>query len=258
MKKARYLLAGYLCLSSLALADTVIAPSPRAIMDGENKTVAIYGNSYTHYNNNVNTRLRDLARSLLPEGGKGYTYRGITISTGHLGWHIPNLQFQNGLQKWDVVVFQGNSTETISKKAATREYFTQSAIAMADIAHKANEKVVWFMTWASKNKPEQTDKLEKAYLDIARQTHGYVAPVGLAFARAVEQHPEINLYHSDGNHPSLAGTYLTACVLFATLYNHSPVGGALPVDSDMTERTARALQQTAWDTVVAFREQKSS
>lgn len=94
---------------------------------------------------------------------------------------------------------------------------------MAEIAHKANEKVVWFMTWASKNKPELTDKLEKAYLDIARQTHGYVAPVGLAFARAVEQHPEINLYHSD-----------------------------------MTERTARALQQTAWDSVVAFREQKSS
>lgn len=157
-----------------------------------------------------------------------------------------------------MIVFQGNSTEAISKRAATREYFTQSVITMADIAHKANEKVVWFMTWASKNKPEQTDKLEKAYLDIARQTHGYVAPVGLAFARAVEQHPEINLYHSDGNHPSLAGTYLTACVLFATLYHHSPVGGALPVDGDMTERTARALQQTAWDTVVAFREQKSS
>ncbi|MEF3100285.1 hypothetical protein [Raoultella terrigena] len=41
---------------------------------------------------------------------------------------------------------------------------------MAEIAHKANEKAVWFMAWASKNKPEQTDKLEKAYLAIARQT----------------------------------------------------------------------------------------
>lgn len=256
MKKARYLLAGCLCLSTLAQAETVIAPTPWSTMSGANKTVAIYGNSYTHYNNNVNTRLRDLARSLLPDRGKGYAYRGITISTGHLGWHIPNLEFQNGLQKWDVVVFQGNSTEAITKKAATREDFKQSAIKMADMAHKANEKVVWFMTWASKNKPEQTDKLEKAYLDIARQTQGYVAPVGLAFARAIAQHPEINLYHSDGNHPSLAGTYLTACVLFATLYNKSPIGGALPVDSDMNEQTARALQQTAWDTVIAFRQQK--
>ena len=70
---------------------------------------------------------------------------------------------------------------------------------------------------------------------------------------AIKAHPEINLYHSDGSHPSLAGTYLAACVLFATLYDHSPVGGALPVDSDMTEQTARALQQVAWDTVTAFR-----
>ncbi|MEK0246860.1 DUF4886 domain-containing protein [Raoultella sp. BAC10a-01-01] len=256
MKKTLYFLAGYLCLTTIAHADTIRATSPQEVMSGANKTVALYGNSYTHYNNNVNTRLRDLARSLLPENAEGYSYRGITISTGHLGWHIPNLEFQNTLQKWDVVVFQGNSTEAISKKATTREYFTQSAIKMADIAHKANEKVVWFMTWASKNKPEQTEKLEKAYLDIAHQTNGYVAPVGLAFAKSLQRNPEINLYHSDGNHPSLAGTYLTACVLFATLYNKSPVGGALPVDSAMNEKTARALQQTAWDVVVNFRQKQ--
>ncbi|MEF3109999.1 hypothetical protein QFI91_13000 [Raoultella sp. WB_B2P2-3] len=256
MKKTLYFLAGYLCLATVAHADNIIASSPQATMSGANKTVALYGNSYTHYNNNVNTRLRDLARSLLPKSAEDYSYRGITISTGHLGWHIPNLVFQNTLQKWDVVVFQGNSTEAISKKSATREYFTESAKKMADIAHKDNEKVVWFMTWASKDKPEQTEKLEKAYLDIARQTNGYVAPVGLAFAKSLQRNPEINLYHSDGNHPSLAGTYLTACVLFATLYNKSPVGGALPVDSTMNEQTAHALQQTAWDTVIAFRQQK--
>ncbi len=29
-----------------------------------------------------------------------------------------------------------------------------------------------FMTWASKDKPEQTEKLEKAYLNIASKTGG--------------------------------------------------------------------------------------
>ncbi|NIF32390.1 hypothetical protein F3J29_09590 [Enterobacter sp. Cy-643] len=255
MKKALYLLASCLCMTTFVHAETIIAPSPQAVISGPSKTVALYGNSYTHYNNNLNTRLRDLARSLLPDGGKGYAWRGITISSGHLGWHIPNLAFQNNLQPWDTVIFQGNSTETISAKAATRASFTESAIKMAAMAHKANEKVVWFMTWARKDKPEQTEKLKRAYLDIARQTGGYVAPVGLAFAASLQQHPEINLYHSDGNHPSLAGSYLAACVLFATLYNQSPVGGALPVDSDMKEPTARALQQTAWEVVTAFRQQ---
>ncbi|MCN6072344.1 hypothetical protein MLS66_24565 [Escherichia coli] len=252
MKKIMLLLAG-LTLMVDAQADTIIAAKPQDKLSGVNKSIALYGNSYTHYNNNINTRLRDLSRSLLPNGAKDYMFRGITISSGRLGWHLPNLEFQNTLQKWDVVIFQGNSTEPFSAKKDSRHYFTESAVKMADMAHKEGSRVVYFMTWASKDKPEQTEKLEKAYLNIASKTGGYVAPVGLAFSNAIKTHPEINLYHSDGNHPSLAGTYLAASVLFATLYDQSPIGGALPADSDMTEQTAKALQQVAWDTVQEFR-----
>lgn len=99
-----------------AQADTIIAAKPQDKLSGVNKSIALYGNSYTHYNNNINTRLRDLSRSLLPNGAKDYMFRGITISSGRLGWHLPNLEFQNTLQKWDVVIFQGNSTEPFSAK----------------------------------------------------------------------------------------------------------------------------------------------
>lgn len=255
MKRSLLVIISLLTFTVCAQESTIIADKPQDKLYGENKTVALYGNSYTHYNNNVNTRLRDLTRSLLPEGAKDYAFRGITISSGRLGWNIPNLAFQNTLQKWDVVVLQGNSTEPISADDETRRYFTDSATQMAASAHKAGSKVVFFMTWAEKNKPEQTDKLEKAYLSIAQKTGSFMAPVGLAFRQSMKLHPDINLYHSDGNHPSLAGTYLTACVLFATLYGDSPVGGALPVDSDMSEQTAKTLQQVAWDTVTTFRAQ---
>lgn len=247
------LLISLMCLSSTqTFADTLIAPTANAKMSGNNKVVALYGNSFTHYNNNLNTRLRDLTRSLLSNKAKGYSYRGITISSGQLGWHKQNLIFQNSLKHWDVVVFQGNSMEPISKKKGSKEYFQKSAKEMADIAHKADSKVVYLMTWAPKAKPELTQKLANAYVDIATQTGGYVAPVGLAFANTLQQYPEINLYHSDGKHPSLAGTYLAASVFFATLYNKSPVGGALPVDSDMTPETAEKLQIIAWETVQNF------
>ncbi len=247
------LLTAAIAMSSFAVnANTLIAPSPTSKMDGENKVVAIYGNSYTHYNNNLNTRLRDLTRSLLPDNAKGYSYRGLTISSGRLGWHEPNLRFQNSLKKWDVVVFQGNSMEPITKKASSREYFEQSAKTMAKVAHDAGSKVVYFMTWAQKARPEQTKPLLNAYLDIAKETGGYVAPVGLAFEQSIKQHPEIDLYHSDGKHPSLEGTYLAASVFFATLYNQSPVGGAVPVDTTMSPETAKKLQTIAWDTVQQF------
>lgn len=235
-----------------ANADALMAPHPYAKIDGENKVVALYGNSFTHYNNNLNTRLRDLTRSLLNNNAKGYSFRGITISSGRLGWHLPNLEFQNSLQHWDVVVFQGNSTEPISANDETKSYFVASAQKMTKIAHQAGSKVVYFMTWANRDKPEDTQKLAEAYIDIAEKTGGYVAPIGLAFANTMKAHPDINLYHSDGSHPSLEGTYLSACVLFSVLYNQSPVGGALPVDSKMTAETAAILQKSAWETVLMF------
>ncbi|UMM06934.1 hypothetical protein MKR81_27635 (plasmid) [Vibrio campbellii] len=251
------LLATAIALSSFAVhADTVIAPSSTTKMDGDNKVVAIYGNSYTHYNNNLNTRLRDLTRSLLPNNAKGYSYRGITISSGRLGWHEPNLRFQNTLKDWDVVVFQSNSMEPITKKASSRDYFEKSAKTMSKIAHDAGSKVVYFMTWAQQSRPEQTSALANAYQDIAKKTGGYVAPVGLAFEQSINQYPEINLYHSDGKHPSLEGTYLAASVFFATLYNKSPVGGATPIDTDMSPETAKKLQTIAWETVQRFQDNK--
>ncbi|WP_319498261.1 DUF4886 domain-containing protein [uncultured Cohaesibacter sp.] len=243
-------------LASTALAaDTVLAPSPEATMGEHAKVIALYGNSYTHYNNNLNTRLRDLTRSLLPDNAKGYSFRGITISSATLGWHLPNLEFQNGLKHWDAVIFQGNSTEPISSKQEVRQAFDASATQMSKIAHESGSRVIYFMTWAAKDKPEQTEELEKAYYDVAAKTGGHMAPVGLAFANARETHPEIELYFVDGKHPSLAGTYLAACVFFATLYDQSPIGGAIPIGSDMSADVAQALQAVAWDTVKAFRKQ---
>ncbi|SDK32173.1 SGNH/GDSL hydrolase family protein [Aliiruegeria lutimaris] len=235
------------------ISEEVAAAAPNAAFVGDAKVVAIYGNSYTHYNNNLNTRLRDLTRSLLPNNAKGYSYRGLSISSARLGWHLPNLRFQNEQKHWDAVIFQGNSIEQIHQKPEARAYFTESATEMARIAHDAGSSVVYFMTWARKANPEQTEALARAYVEIAEKTGGYVAPVGLAFARAMQEHPEIELYFVDGKHPSLEGTYLAACVFFATLYIQSPVGGDVPIGSDMSKETAAKLQAIAWETVQAFR-----
>jgi hypothetical protein len=54
-------------------------------------------------------------------------------------------------------------------------------------------------------------------------------------------HPD--LYDADGSHPSIAGSYLAACVLFATLFGESPagIGGEVPALS----RSAIELLQRA-------------
>jgi len=66
-------------------------------------------------------------------------------------------------------------------------------------------------------------------------------------SRALARQPELNLYAADKRHPSLAGTYLAACTVFAALTGRSPVGNSYLAGIDAP--TAQFLQTMAWQTV---------
>jgi len=67
--------------------------------------------------------------------------------------------------------------------------------------------------------------------------------VGLAWQRAVGQRPGIALWDSDGSHPAPAGSYLAACVFYATLFGESPAG--LNYHADLSPDEAQFLQAVA-------------
>ena len=75
---------------------------------------------------------------------------------------------------------------------------------------------------------------------------------GLAFAEAIKQDPKLELYRADKTHPSPEGTYLEACVVFASMYHRSPVGLNFFGIEKVDEKTARFLQNVAWDTVCEY------
>jgi hypothetical protein len=82
----------------------------------------------------------------------------------------------------------------------------------------------------------------------AALTGATVAHVGEAWAafRATESvtpPARSALFQNDGSHPSPEGTYLAACVFYATLYGKSPVG--LPAEGIPAAR-AKELQALAW------------
>jgi hypothetical protein len=92
--------------------------------------------------------------------------------------------------------------------------------------------------------------LAEAYTIAGNANNALVIPAGLAFARAVSKQPELNLYAPDKRHPSLAGTYLATCVVFAALTGRSPVGSSYLANIDA--QTASFLQNVAWDTVQEY------
>ena len=70
-----------------------------------------------------------------------------------------------------------------------------------------------------------------------------VSPVGAAWKYVRDNHPSIDLYTSDGSHPSIFGSYLAACVHYATIYRTSPIGTSFT--SSISQSDANILQQAA-------------
>jgi hypothetical protein len=117
----------------------------------------------------------------------------------------------------------------------------------SDTLRKHDAVPVFFISWAYADKPEMTAQLAKAYARAGNENGVFVIPVRLAFARSKQQHPELNLYAADRRHPSLAGTYLAACALYASLFKKSPVD--LQYTAGLSDASAKLLQLAAWETV---------
>jgi hypothetical protein len=99
-------------------------------------------------------------------------------------------------------------------------------------------KMIFLMPWAFEDGltwiSGQTDTFFDMQLKIYETTIkwsdeiGFItAPVGWAWrAVMLEQPPLHYLFQSDWNHPSVRGSYLTACVLYATAYCTSIIGNS--------------------------------
>ena len=108
-----------------------------------------------------------------------------------------------------------------------------------------------FMTWAYTDRPEMTPQLDEAYSRLGKELDAEVAPVGLAFERVTRERPSLKLRTDDKRHPSLAGTYLAACVFYAALQDRSPEG--IDYSAGLEPEVASYLQKAAWEVVQYYR-----
>jgi hypothetical protein len=131
-----------------------------------------------------------------------------------------------------------------------QQIFHQTVKKDAEILKRAGVRPILFMSWAYKDKPEMTAQLAEQYTKAGNEVDALVIPAGLAFAKAMAQRPALELYAPDKRHPSLAGTYLAACAVYASLFRKSPEG--LSYTAGLDGATAKFLQATAWDAVRGY------
>lgn len=210
--------------------------------------VLFIGNSYT-YCNNLPVMLRDLSRT----AGKTIDTASVTSSGKALTWHWYNPESLDTIAQggWDFVVLQDQSLRAIEEPEKLRS----AAIRLAGRIGEVNATPVLYVTWARQHIPEMQNAITETYRCVAQEINAKLAPVGPAWRMALAATPELSLHVKDRSHPSILGTYLTACVFYGTLFDEIPVGlsNKFPLSNNVTgvidKNVAIALQKTAWASI---------
>ena len=264
----RFNLRAWLMLAAaLLLAACASKPMPPAKSVEPVKTALWVGNSFFYYNNSMHGHVGQLIAAADP-GTKGYRATSVTISGSGINWHDleshfkpggvgsysfdagNNVVFNSFTKPFDVVIMMDCSQCPIHPQLS--KFFTEYAAKNSAIARSHGAEPVFFMSWAYADKPEMTEQLAAAYLKAGADNRARVVPAGLAFANSIAKRPDINLYVADKRHPTLAGTYLAACTVMATVYGFSPVGNKYT--AGLPAEVAEHLQNVAWETVKGFKQ----
>jgi hypothetical protein len=196
-------------------------PEPQ---EGDIKVLFI-GNSLTSYNQQPS-----MFSGMAKAAGKQVFVEQATVSGADLDNLSRNTSVLNLIKKykWDYVILQGSDFSI-----AFQEYHfvILPGIETLRDSIKANNiqtDVIFFMNWANKegnywhstfySYDDFQTRIYDGTLQLADDLKFMIAPVGWAWKSVRDQYPDIELYASDDVHPSLAGSYLGACVYFAMIF----------------------------------------
>lgn len=204
-------------------------------------SVLFIGNSYV-YVNDLPTMFNNLTTSLGDEVTVDSKTNGGYTFSNHLNDPLTHTKIKS--KPWDYVIIQGQSQEPSFPTSQVNTQSLPAANALADSVYenKYCSQVMYFMTWGRQNGDPQWDsintfdkmnlRLRDAYVRISDSAQACVAPVGIAWKYVRDNHPTINLYTSDGSHPSVEGTYLAACTFYASVFRKDPSGTAYTAGLD--------------------------
>jgi hypothetical protein len=234
-------------ISSVSCADTT--------------RVLFIGNSYTDVND-----LPSIFKALSESGGKN-VYAEMQAPGGYtLENHLNRISTIDAIKRgiWNFVVLQEQSQTPVIEYLRNNSMYP-SAVKLDSIIklYNPNAVTVFYMTWGRKNGGQQCidtscspvfinyfhmqDSLKSSYTKISNLLSALLSPAGEAWRTAILLKPYVNLWELDESHPTLDGSYLTACVFYAKIFNQSPAG--LNYNAGLPDSSAAFYRQCAWQTV---------
>lgn len=223
---------------------------------GQIKKVLFVGNSYT-YANDLPLILSKLARSAgdsvyyASSTAGGQTLQGHSASSATIG------MMQQG--SWDYVVLQEQSQRpSFPMSQVSVEVFPYAKILCDTFRYYNNcSTPMFFMTWGRQNGDQgncaswppvctyegMDSLLNLRYRMMADSNEALVSPVGAVWHYLRDNYPTMNLYSSDGSHPSLLGSYAAACTFYSLVFKKSPL--LISTDYGLSDSDASNIRNAA-------------
>ncbi len=184
---------------------------------------------------------------------------GYTLDQ-HSADSISRTKILNG--GWDYIILQDQS-----QIPAFQNYFSQGAISLCLLTRESNPcaRPMFYMTWGRQNGDASNcavwppvctydgmdSLLRNSYHDMALFNKAELSPVGEVWNYIRSNNPNINLYQSDGSHPSEAGSYLAACTFYTALFKRDVITASFDytLDSQNAAIVRAAVSEVFFDSL---------
>lgn len=235
-----------LALLVLAVATGAASCGSTAAEPAPDPTLRILfiGNSLT-YANDLPGLVEHLARS--------DPSRDVEVSSVAFGdfsledhWNRGDAQRAIAGARWDFVVMQQGPSALPDSRVLLVDYVTR----FAGEIRKVGGRPAIYMVWPPMARESEWGEVTASYAAAAQAVNGLLLPAGEALRTLRADHPEIPLFEADQFHPSPAGSYEAALVIYARAAGVSPVGlTILAGGSPLPPAQVAALEATAAQTI---------
>ena len=250
-----------LVFSTLVWGQSVPAPVVKKSPVEMPQRVLFVGSSIMYYAGALQTHTHRLGAAATPPLALREGFKSVHITTGALH-HYP-LEYYvtpgnlGGKEPFQLVVLGGNFRDVLTD--AGRALYRKTVIDFDAIIKKRGGHTVLYwlpphgQPGSSLTPAEHGRRLEEMTLSVANEVGAFVIPVGLAFREAYRQRPAIKLQMGyDDYHPTVAGQYLAAAVVYGSLYGRSTVGNPYDYFGAIDKDTREFVQKVADETVRKF------
>ena len=222
--------------------------------------VLFVGNSYIYTNN-----LPQMTANVASSAGYRMTWQSNAPGGCTFMQHCANqsmTMIRNG--GWDFVVLQEQSQyPSFPQWQVEAEVFPYAA-RLVDSVYAATPcaEPMFYMTWGRRDGDagnagefpvlgtyEGMDSmLYERYMQMAVDNDASVCPVGRVWRYLRTNHPSIELYQSDGSHPSVAGTYAAACSFAVMFFDLDPLT-VIYCPTSLSQQDAETIRQAVYTVV---------